>query len=151
MPPVAKRFIRYAARTPHRVLQDAVLAHFDPLELFFASVADELKIQRDSVAGTYYGFMRGKRALPDSHKQAYMRLTGVSEDVLDAIEGARSLQKPERRDRLEEVAERLDGSLVKQRELTDQLSELEARVQKLEVQRRAAPAASKGPRSRSAQ
>lgn len=51
---------------------------------------------------------------------------------------------------LEELREQLDASLLGQTELTEKLTVLEARVEKLEARRRAAPTAAKRPQSRSA-
>lgn len=149
MPPVA-RLKHYERGTPQRQLQDALDARFANAEKFFVLIAKELTIRQDSASGAYYGFLAGTRALPKAHREIYRRELSIDDSVLDAIDDGRTITTPVRRDRLEELSDKLGDSLAVQARLVRQVRALQARVRKLEAQRGAVAAEAKSPRSRSA-
>lgn len=83
---MARRWRQYEQGTPQRKLQDAVNAAYpERLEDFFEAVAQALGIQRDSASGTFYAVLRGKRPLPEAHRDLYVELVGVPPAVLDDL------------------------------------------------------------------
>lgn len=97
MPPVTpKRQIVYAEGTPQQELLDAVDAKFATQRAFVKAVARKVGNAESAVNSTFYGFLGGRRSLPDPQRRAYMKLTGIRGDVLDAVE-VRRIRRPARR------------------------------------------------------
>lgn len=96
MPPVAKRQISYEDGSPQQVFQAAIDRKFPTHKAFIDQVARKVGNTWDSANGTYYGFMRGGRSLPLTHKRAYIKLTGVDGSVLDEIEAQRQPRRGRR-------------------------------------------------------
>lgn len=103
--PVARTHVIYAPGSPQAELLAAVDRRYPATrEDFFRDVASFVSVTQDSAAGSFYGFLRATRALPDTHRHAYGQLLDVDTAVIDAVAALRQpAQTPERRDRLEEL------------------------------------------------
>jgi hypothetical protein len=109
--PVARKWLDYPEGTPQRALLSAVDARYNDSERFFEAVAKRAKITPDSASGTFYAFLKGNRALPNSHRVAYLALLkNLEPAVLDQIEALRTqpVATPKRRDRLAAVEKLAD-------------------------------------------
>jgi hypothetical protein len=91
MPPVARRWLRFEENDPRSFVLQAIDERFpESLELFFDQVGHDLGIRPDSASSSFYGFMRGSRPLPKSHKRAYERFAGISPALIEQIEATRA-------------------------------------------------------------
>lgn len=87
MAPVARKFIEYPPGSPERAIQDAIAARYgDNNEAFFNALGERLLIRPDSASGTFYAYLAKRRSLPDSHREAYIELLGISEKTVREAE-----------------------------------------------------------------
>ena len=110
MTPVARVRVQYEPGSAQAALMAAVERRYpNRFESFFEAVASRLNITRDSASGAFYGFLAGRRGLPDDHRGAYRALLRVTDELLDEVGAQRSpVSTPRRRDRLEELEAKVD-------------------------------------------
>jgi hypothetical protein len=143
---VARKYGEWQPGSPQQRVQEAVLDRYGVMERFFEAVATRARVQRDSASKTFYAVMRRERSLPAAQRDAWLELTPIDPETLDAIEAGRGSRRPPKKDpltdlqeELEEARAYLDSAISKQALVTEQLGEsiagLEERLSLLETAR----------------
>src|SRR3954467_2562220 len=100
VPPVARKYDEWQPGSPQQRVQEAVLDRYGVMERFFEAVATRARVQRDSASKTFYAVMRRERGLPAAQRDAWLELTPIDPETLDAIEAGRSSRRRRKTDPL---------------------------------------------------